>query len=125
MYHEISRKSARERKGDWTFQMILINYLVHAAPEGQSSDVTESFPTSAVFSTLLHQIFKGYLAFILERNGENSTGRDCLHFLVICVPFKTEKRFLLVAEESNTAAVVLCTELWSGLGYQQGVLFYV
>lgn len=80
------------------------------------------FPTSAVFSTLLHQVFKGYLAFMLERIGENSRGRDCLQFLVICAPFKTEKRFLLVAEESNTTAVVLCTELWSGLGYQEGVL---
>lgn len=93
--------------------------------KGKAQMLLSPLPTSAVFPTLLHQILKGYLAFILERIGENSTGRDCLHFLVICVPFKTEKRFLLVAEESNTTAVVLCTELWSGLGYQQGVLFSV
>lgn len=30
-----------------------------AAPEGQSSDITESFPLVAVFSSLLHQAFKG------------------------------------------------------------------
>lgn len=31
-YREISRKSARESKGDQTFQMILINYLVYSNP---------------------------------------------------------------------------------------------
>lgn len=78
-----------------------------------------------MFSTLLYQVLKGYLAFILERTGENSAPRDRLQFLVICAPFKTEKRFLLVAEESNTTAVILSTELWSGLRYQEGVLVSV
>lgn len=32
VYREISRKSARESKGDQTFQMILIDYLVYLNP---------------------------------------------------------------------------------------------
>lgn len=128
MYHEISSKPARERKGDWTFQMILINYLVHANDCCSKrtklkycwvlSPLQQCFP-------LLYQGFRGYLAFILERTGENSTARDCLQFLVICVPFKTEKRFPLLAEESNTTAIILSTEPWSGLGYQEGALVSV
>lgn len=41
------------------------------------------------------------------------------------MPFKTEKRFPLLAEESNTTAIILSTEPWSGLGYQEGALVSV
>lgn len=94
-----------------------------AAPKGQSSAITGSFPH---FSRVFHSVTPGFqrLPSIHFRENWGKLYRKRL-FAVSSVPFKTEKRFLLVAEESNTTAVVLCTELWSGLGYQECVLVSV
>jgi len=102
----------RETRLSRWYQSTVLHIQMTVAAEDRSSDITRSIPH---FSSILPSVTLGFqrLAsiYFIDTWGKNCTGRDCLQFLVICVPCKTERSFLVVAEESNTTAVVLCTEL--------------